>query len=68
MAATTTKPDAADPAGDAAASVLEREFEVVRDFASHVGTQLLRFAKGEVVTSHPGEALYASGAPLKPLA
>jgi len=53
---------------EAAVPLVEREFEVVRDFTSHVATQLLKFAKGDVLGSHPGEALYAGGAPLKPLA
>jgi len=52
----------------AAEPIIEREFEVLRNFASHVATQLLSFAKGDVIGSHPGEALYAAGAPVKPLA
>ena len=78
-AATTPKAAAAespvDPAvaeAEAAAKeakpVIEREFEVLRDFASYVKTQLLHFKKGDVVASHPGESLHAAGAPLKPLA
>jgi hypothetical protein len=76
-AATTTKTDAtavdpavaeAEVAAKAAEPVIEREFEVVRDFASHIGTQLLRFAKGDILGSHPGETLHAQGAPVKPLA
>lgn len=55
-------------AAKAAEPVIEREFEVVRDFASHVGTQLIRFVKGDVLGEHPGATLHAQGAPVKPLA
>ena len=75
MAVAKTDTDAAAPetpavpeAAVAEAPLIVREFEVLRDFGSHVATQLLRFSKGEVISSHPGELLYAAGAPLKPLA
>ena len=53
---------------EATVPVLARDFEVLREFTSYVATQLLHFHKGDVVTAHPGESLYAGGAPLKPLA
>jgi|GEM_PF-2996340 len=46
--------------------VVRHEWIVVRDFVSHVKTQLLTFTKGDVLTHEVGSELASHGAPVKP--
>jgi len=63
-------PEAPETAIAKVEAVAARAFEVLRDFKAMHGTQLVTYVKGATVAADDpsGEAQFAAGAPLKPLA